>query len=471
LLPLAGALQADGEAATSPAAPVARTQKPGSKETGLLVDAGSDPEATATLLELMAERRRLKGLHGHLIGLSAPGLGDIIESSTQWHGVPTRVDLHDSYVVFGDRMILKLLRRLQSGIHPDVEIGRFLARSDVAFPQAPRLLGSLEYRGATDEPVTVGLLHEYVPNTVPAWQFAQDSLLRFCEQVMAQPAAARPGAASLARASLWDLAAGETPPLAKELLGGVLEWATLLGRRTGELHLALSSQPSDPSFTPEPFTQLHQRSLYQSARKLLLKTFQQLRAQIKSLPAPAQELAHTVLGRERQVLERLRAIVGPKILATRIRCHGNFHLGQVLYTGKDFLFADFGGEPTLPLSARRIKQSPIDDLAGMVHSFQYAASQMLTQLPKLGITGSDTVAAWQNAARFWSLWSGSAFLRAYAATTTHSDLLPKSRSQWDLLLQFYLLEEAVYELRYNLVGAADQVAVPLERIQELIDQA
>jgi maltose alpha-D-glucosyltransferase/alpha-amylase len=469
LLPLVWLTSTEGEASALAGPAVARTQQPGSNEPGLLLDAGADAEIAATLLELIAERRRLKGLHGHLAGLSSPELAGIRETSSPWRGVPTRVDLRDNYVVFGDRLVLKLFRRLQSGIHPAVEIGRFLTRPDIAFAQAPRFLGSLEYRGASDEPITIGVLHEYVPNTVLAWQFAQDALLRFCEQVMAQPVQARPGADALARGSLWDLAAGTAPPLAQELLGGDLEWATLLGRRTGELHLALSSRPADPAFAPEPYSQLHQRSLYQSARKLVLQTFHRLRGRRASLPPPVEELANSVLSCERQVLDRLRSIVGPKIIATRIRCHGHFHLDQVLYTGKDFLFADMGGEPRLPLSARRIKQSPIDDLAGMVHSFQYAASQMLAQLPKLGITGAETVGAWQHAARFWSLWSGSAFLRSYAVTTADSRLLPPSRSQWDLLLDFNLLEEAVSELRNNLADATDQVAVSLERIGELIE--
>ena len=150
-------------------------------------------------------------------------------------------------------------------------------------------------------------------------------------------------------------------------------------------------------------------------------------------------------------------------MAKRIRCHGDYHLGHVLYTGKDFLIVDFYGEPTLPLTARRIKRSAIDDLAGMVHSFRYVASQTLARHFKGGIVAPDAVAAWQNAARFWELWSSSAFLRAYATTTAESGLLPQTRAHWDLLLHFHLLAEAIFDLRDAMSTATEQVSGTLAR--------
>ena len=125
----------------------------------------------------------------------------------------------------------------------------------------------------------------------------------------------------------------------------MLEWAALLGRRTAELHVALT-QPRQSDFTPEPFTQLYQRSLYQSSRKLALRTFQQLRRELNRLPEDVQAAGRgSCSSARKQVLEQFRAIVGQKISAHRIRCHGDFHLGHVLYTGKDFLIVDFDGDP------------------------------------------------------------------------------------------------------------------------------
>ena len=136
------------------------------------------------------------------------------------------------------------------------------------------------------------------------------------------------------------MAKGEAPPAAKDLLGAFLESAALLGRRTGEMHVALASDPGNPAFAPEPFTQFYQRSFYQSARKLAFEAFQQLKRQLKSLSPEEHALGRAVLDHDKQVLEVFRGLVGPKILAQRIRCHGDYHLGQVLYTGKDFTRGD-----------------------------------------------------------------------------------------------------------------------------------
>jgi maltose alpha-D-glucosyltransferase / alpha-amylase len=467
LLPLAktSASGADG-AMANPADLIAQLQKSGGAETETLFDAALDPKVAKSLWELMVHRRRFKGAHGDLVGWCTPALSDAAETLPGVRVVTLGPEPRNADMVFNDRYILKMFRRLESGINPDFEIGRFLSRDSVNFPNVLPIVGAVEYRRKDEEQITIGLMREYDPNTVSAWQFAQDSLGRFFEQVMAQPIDTRPSADTATHVALWDLAGGDAPALAKDLLGAFLEWSSLLGRRTGEMHAALASDHKDPDFAPEPFSQFRQRSLYQSARKLTLQTFQSLRGRFKSLPADIQPLAREVLDRERVMLEKFRAMVGPKIEAQRIRCHGDYHLGHVLYTGKDFLIVDFEGEPTLPLSARRIKRSPIDDVAGMVHSFQYAASHALLQLPKRGIVSLDAIAEWQKAANFWSLWSGSAFLRSYGMTSA-ARLLPAKRDQWDLLLQFHLLEEAVYELRDIMATAPEQIAVPVRRILEL----
>jgi maltose alpha-D-glucosyltransferase/alpha-amylase len=362
---------------------------------------------------------------------------------------------------------LKLFRRVEAGVNPDLEIGLFLDGQRDKFPYTPAVSGALKYRVGDEQTMTAGILHRYIPNTITAWQFAQDSLGRFFENLMAQSAESRPTVDAASRQSLWDLAKGDAPPAAKDLLGAFLESAALLGRRTGELHVALAADSMDPAFAPEPFTQLYQRSLYQSSRKLAFQAFQQLRRRMKSLPADAQAVARDVLDREKQVMESFRGLVGQKIAAQRIRCHGDYHLGQVLYTGKDFMIVDFDGDPTLSLSARRIKRSPLEDVAGMVRSFHDAASEALSRLPKIGVVAPDAVTVWQQAADFWYLWTSSAFLRAYAAATAATDLLPKPSAQLDLLLKVHLMEKAIHEVQDELDNRPDRVAVPLRGILEL----
>jgi maltose alpha-D-glucosyltransferase/alpha-amylase len=408
----------------------------------------------------MVHRRRFKGAHGELVGWSTPTLDDLVAEAIEPDTVGLRLE-RDCAVVFGERLALKLARRGERGTHPDLEIGRFLGNGKVGFPSTLKVLGAVEYRTRGDDVVTVGVLQEYVPNTIPAAKYVQDFLGRFFEQVMARSPETRP--AVEVPASLWELASGPPAPLAQDLFGGFLEWAALLGRRTAELHVALTSR-ANPNFTPEPFTQLYQRSLYQSARKLALTTFQELRTRSRSLPPEVQEVARRVLDREKIVLEKFRAIVGARLDAYRIRCHGDYHLGHVLYTGKDFLIVDFEGDPGRTFSARRAKRSALADVAAMIHSFRSAAAQALAQLAKTGVQTPETAQACRQAADFWHLWSSSAFLRAYITNPSVGVLVPSAGPQLDLVLQFHLLEEAVEQLQHQLDhDDAEQLAAVLDQ--------
>jgi maltose alpha-D-glucosyltransferase/alpha-amylase len=450
---------------TAPPSLMVPLQRSAGKEPGILFDASLDRAAALALLNLMAHRRRFKGSHGELVGWSTPTLDDLVEGSVDPGTVGLRLEQRDGAVVFGERLILKLARRGEPGTHPDLEVGRFLGDGKARFPCTLKVLGAVEYRAPGEDAMTVGVLQEYVPNTIPAWQYVQDALGRFFEQVMACPAESRPSVEP--GTSLWDLATGDAAPLAQDLLGGFLEWAALLGRRTSELHVALTSR-ANPNFAPEPFTQLYQRSLYQSSRKLALKAFQELRVRAKSFPPDVQELAHQVLDREKVVLEKFRAVVGHKINAHRIRCHGDYHLGHVLYTGKDFLIVDFEGDPGTSFSSRRVKRSALADVAAMIHSFRAAASQSLVQLRKTGVLTPETAQACRLAAEFWHLWTSSAFLRAYIANPSVGVLVPPAGHQLDLLLQFHLLEEAVEQLQRELNSDdVEQIAAHLERFVAL----
>ncbi|HTU25779.1 MAG TPA: maltose alpha-D-glucosyltransferase [Pirellulales bacterium] len=445
---------------------LAEVRKPAAKETGVLFDSADDPATPAVLLETIVHQRHFKAPHGQLVGWSMPHLSQIVAEAGELRPLTVRSEERDNYTVFGDKLLLTMFRHLELGVNPAFEIGRFLARTN--FRHILPLVGALEYRMA-DDTVTIGVLHEYVPNTVSAWQFASDALGRFCEQSIALPADHRPVVSpESAKASLWDLAAGNVPPLASELIGEFLDWSAALGQRTGELHLALAEDHGDPNFTPEPFSALYQRSLYQSSRKLAVQVLEQLRQRLATLPDDGRALAEKLLESQRTLLETLREVVSAKIVVRRIRCHGDYHLAHVLYTGRDFLMVDFYGEPTLPLTARRIKRSAVDDLAGMVYSFQHVAAHTLARHFKGGMVAPEAVAAWQNTARFWTLWSSSAFLRAYATTTANAELLPQTRAHWDLLLRFHLLAEALYELRSALLDEPDQTPAALTRILELM---
>lgn len=468
LLPLStawGPDQIERVLTTAPPALIVPLEKTASKEPGILFDASNDRVAALALLDVMAARKRFKGSQGELVGWSTPALDDLVENSLDLQSVVLRQEQRDNSIVIGDRLVLKLTRRAESGTHPDLEIGRFLGSGKVRYPWTLKVLGAVEYRHSSDDVATVGVLQEYVPGTITAWQYVQDSLGRFFEQVMAQPTAGAP--MSVPDCTLWELASSDVSEAAQEWLGGLLEWAVLLGRRSSELHAALTSR-ANANFAPEAFTQLYQRSLYQSSRKVALKAFQHLRGALRSLDDESRELAQQVLAGEKATLEKFRAVVGQRIPAQRIRCHGDFHLGHVLYTGKDFLIVDFDGDGDTSFSTRRVKRSALADVAAMIHSFHAAASHGLLQLSITGVMTPELAQACRQAAEFWHRWTAAAFLRAYVANPSVAVLVPPAGDPLALLLEFHLLQEAMEQLQSELEnGRLDHVPGVLERIVRL----
>jgi maltose alpha-D-glucosyltransferase/alpha-amylase len=270
-------------------------------------------------------------------------------------------------------------------------------------------------------------------------------------------------------APLLDLVDREPPPLAQETIGGYLYWADLLGRRTGELHVALARTEGGPAFSPEPFTRLYQRGVYQSMRNEARAAIELLRARFSRLDEASQRQAQQLLDQQRAVLARFSELLDRSLVARRIRCHGDLHLGHVLFTGKDFVFIGFAGAPDRPVSERRIKVSPLRDVAGMLRSFHYAAHAALRRLsPGLLVQhGAVPIDRW---APFWTAWASAVFLRSYLAEAQPAGLVPVERSQLQTMLSCFLLGKALSQLRSELHSRPDWVNVPLEGILRLLGE-
>jgi maltose alpha-D-glucosyltransferase/alpha-amylase len=427
-----------------------------------LYDGLWDPAMATALLEIVAKRRRLTGARGKLSGTPGPKFRELREAPGD--GLQPFVisaEQSNTSLVFGDRLILKLIRRLEAGINPELEVGRFL--TDAGFQHVPPMAGSLEYATGESEPMTVGILEGYVPNEGDAWSFTLDALAHYLEEVLARvPTADGP---FVERPALLELARTDPPAIARETIGAYLESARLLGRRTAQLHLALASNHQDTAFAPEPFSILYQRSLYQSLRAPAVRTFRLLRAS-----SPDDPQLGLVLSYEGEILERYRSVLDRKIDATRTRCHGDYHLGQVLWTGKDFVIIDFEGEPALPLGERRIKRSPLRDVAGMIRSFHYAVHTALGRAIEEmgGPAESSLLSLW---ADFWYLWLAAAFLRSYLNSARGASFLPSAREDLSTLLDVFLLEKAVYELRYEANNRPDWIHIPARGILEQLGGA
>jgi maltose alpha-D-glucosyltransferase/alpha-amylase len=388
------------------------------------------------------------------------------------HLSPTvsRVEQSNTSIIYGDRLILKLFRKLQDGPNPDLELGRYLAE-EARFTQTAPLAGSLEYQrqrgGAT---ATLGILHGLVPNEGDAWSYTLDELGRFFERALAAPDLTEPVA--LAAAALLEAAGQEPPELARDTIDIYLNEARLLGQRTAELHLALAANRADPAFAPEALSTLFQRSIYQSMRSQAAQVFTLLRKQLKRLPEVAQADAQQALNAESRVNACLRAVIGGKLDATRTRIHGDYHLGQVLFTGGDFVIIDFEGEPARGVNERRMKRSPLRDVAGMLRSFHYAASTALAEEVAAGMAqdAGQGIARLEQWASFWRLWVSAAFLGAYLDTAGSASFVPRDREQLRVMLDTLLLNKAIYELGYELNNRPDWVRIPLNGILELVGE-
>jgi maltose alpha-D-glucosyltransferase/alpha-amylase len=266
---------------------------------------------------------------------------------------------------------------------------------------------------------------------------------------------------------LIDGATREPPESVSMLLEGYLSVARQLAGRTGELHLVLASEGGDAAFALERFTNLTKRSFYQSLRNLSSRSFDLLKERIKGLPDGDAELARQVLRSERELTLRLKTVLERPLGGVRMRVHGDYHLGQVLHTGKDFVIIDFEGEPARSPAERRRRRSPIADVAGMLRSFHYAVYGVLTGA--LGQVRPEDRELGEEWAAVWYRWVAATFLDGYLGSIRGRGLVPEDAAEIGILLDVHLLEKALYELAYELNNRPSWVSIPLRGILASLD--
>jgi len=424
---------------------------------GLLLDATSSRGFAQTLLELLRERRILRSESGTIGGESFCDLG------TSGDSLEPRflaLEQSNSTIVYGSAWLLKLLRKLEPGPNVELEIGRFLANaSPVA--QVPRTVGALQLSSQSFG-CTLAIVSEFVDNRGSAWSWTLQELSAFFERIATDVAI--PFAVALPSAPPAECTEA-IPEGLLSLAGPYFSLLSGLAERTAELHRALGSNTGEPGFGQEPFTTSYQEKLYRSAHAQLVRSFVALRDSLRALPEDAAELAVRVLGSEAALDDSLRRITRSEVPVTRIRCHGDYHLGQVLFTGDDFTIIDFEGEPGRPLAERRDKGSPVRDLAGMLRSFAYATE---TALRSERVRDEDRarLVPWAEAFRAWACVS---FAGSYLRGIAGEAYCPVSAEVATLLLEFYELEKALYEIEYELNNRPHWLAVPLAGLARIAD--
>lgn len=454
LLPLSAGPAANAEE------PLAKFVSPDGSEQ-VVHSALSDAPFRDSLLDAVRSEAKLQGRAGDFIAsrtaalaTQSGGPGERLESFV------SRAEQSNTSVVYRDRYILKLFRKVEPGVNPDIEIGRFL--TEHGFRHTPAVLGSLEYRAKGGEAVAgyaAGILQEFVPNRGDAWKYTLDSLSGFLERALA----GRPQPAAVDRHPL-EAMPEDLPADAAALLGEYANSARLLGERTAAMHAALTVEHSGPDFEPEPFTPQDAAALYDEMLEQAGITFDLLRQK-------PEEQGSELLGMKDRVLERFSDLKNRAIDAVRIRCHGDYHLGQVLYTGSDFKIIDFEGEPARPLAVRRAKMLAMRDVAGMIRSFEYAAfAALFGQVSGISAEAlpAGVVESW---AAYWAAWVSAVYLRGYFGRAGTLPFMPRDAAQRRTLLDAFLLQKALYEVAYELNNRPDWVRIPLRGILSLMNRS
>ena len=443
---------------------VAEINSSAASRRGVLYDALGMAEFDAALLALITRRRRLKGRAGSVVAWRGPLLRARAHLRARFRSERLRTAQRHTSVRYGERLVLKLFRRLHWGLNPELELGRFL--TERRFAHTPPLAGALEYHRADGERLALAAVHAWVPKAESGWEYTARALDRFYERVLSLAANGRQ--VSAASRPLVHLARLGFPPDVPEVVGTYLESARLLGIRSAEMHRVLGAETDRPEFAPEPFTSFYQRSLYQSMRTTARRSFQQLRDGQASLPVAVRSLAARLLDREPEVLARLQTVLALSVSAARIRCHGDYGLGQVLHTGKDFVIVDFEGHPGQAVSERRIKRLVLRDLAGMVCSFHYAADAALMRQGELGRVVTKEQKLLVPWAEHWRRWVSVAFLKGYLDTIGPSPLLPAEDEVKQSLLEIHLLHQLVADLGNHLAAQPTLVRAACEGILQLL---
>jgi maltose alpha-D-glucosyltransferase/alpha-amylase len=334
--------------------------------------------------------------------------------------------------------VVKVYRKLEPGINPEIEVGRFL--TEVAgFANTPALLGSVELvEGDNKSKSAVAIVHAFVENQGDGWTVTSAYLDRFVDEQRL-------------------LAKSEHPGESEEQVP-YLRYMSQTGRRVAEMHLALASRDDLPDFAPEPIKPEDVRRRIDEVASRAERMFDTLKQRRDSLREADRQLVDLLLAERATLRDRLTTLLPPDIDGLNIRHHGDFHLGQMLIVKDDIFVIDFEGEPRRPHDERRRKAPAARDVAGLIRSIDYSATAALERAAKVAPDEQGRLGA---ALAEWRERAAAAFLAAYREAMTHRHLWPADPLAARQMLDFFLLEKAFYEIEYELAHRPDWLRVPL----------
>ena len=429
------------------------------QEEGILIDAIYEEGFRNELFHLMQNEARIQ-VDGGLVRFEAgKALEGISPEKEDIASEILKAEQSNTSVIYNQQFFFKIYRKLDTDINPDLELVRFLSEK-TDFENSPRYGGGIQIEDQRDKTFTIlGLMQNKIPNQGEAWTMMLESLNRYYEKVLTKLDRTKPTPALLYKE---DMHFEDFPDRLQKLIGSITyERVALLARRTGEMHIALASRKDDPDFIPEAFTQHYQRSIYSGHRKLVAEKLGALNKRLPLLPEHIGEEASRILDLQEDILQCFSEIYAQKIEADKTRIHGDYHLAQVLFNGRDFYIIDFEGEPMHTISERRLKKTPYKDVAGMIRSFHYAAFGQLVLNQNYRKEDMPLLEIW---AEQWFHYVASTFLCAYHETVDGQSFIPNEASARKLLLRNYTLEKAIYEVGYEMNARPEWLRIPIRGV-------
>jgi maltose alpha-D-glucosyltransferase / alpha-amylase len=423
---------------------------------GEICDASVDERFSQWLLQTAGRGTRLPFSVGSLVGSAGRSYADVRGDETQpLPAEPNTSEQSNTSVRFGDRIIMKMFRRLEAGPHPDCELTQYLSERR-GNTHVPTFVGSIKYAPGGGQDITLALFQNLIGNQGDGWTWTMDELRRYFEKRATQafPAEWR----HWSRRPFFSSTAQGTKEEALDAVGPYINAATTLARRTGELHLDLATDTDLPDFRPRRMIREDLARLSLRLREHANQVFEVLKLGLSRFPDEIVHDAGLLLGRRQELIERFRALESLDLTLKLTRIHGDYHLGQVLKVKEDFVILDFEGEPARVLEERRSLQSPLKDVAGMLRSFSYAAHAGTLDFVARHPQAAGSLEPW---AHLWEDCVSASFLSVYRDVVAGAGLIPDEEVALKLLLEAFLLDKALYELNYELNNRPAWARIPI----------
>lgn len=429
---------------------------------GFLVDALFTHEFQHALIDRMAGNESIE-LPKSTIQFSANA--KLKDEAGHLHELRSRINTEDGFtaISYDDGFSLKVYRKIDPTTNPDLEITRYLSET-AGFEYVPKFSGSIEWEFENDT-IALAMLQALVENHGDAYGFMIARINNYIERILAGNRE-QIQSFGLPGSFIEPVAFDDLSPEMQNLLGATAsEQVKLIGLRTGQMHLALAAGAGLKEFAPEDFSLHYQRSLFSSMQSLVREVFQNDFHTPDRYPEMIREDLRRLYARKEDILNLLKRIYAKKLDVAKIRIHGNLHLGQILFTGKDIVITDFGGDPNRTFSERRLKRSPLRDVASMIRSISNVAYEGFLKTTHVQPENLHTVLPF---ARLWAYHMVGFFMKAYLDTVKDSSFIPADKQDLKMMVETYMIEKALYDLNYELKNRPDWVLIPLRTIQTII---